>query len=157
MQNEPNKFLSGKAAEEWEEALWEDLLEVLIKKKTRQDLKKAIEALVSGPEKRFILRRLATSVLIRQGKTYREIGEILWISSATISAIRKNILQKHVTYHSSDSFYKEKKLNKINNTQKALPQNYIEKALEKLLDELLEGRLFSRPNDYFTYRARKGK
>ena len=39
----------------------------------------------------LISKRLATVALIKGGKSYREIGKILWISPGTVSAIKKSI------------------------------------------------------------------
>jgi len=41
-------------------------------------------------EKKRIANRVAVLALVRGGKSYRKIGEILWTSPVTVSTIKKN-------------------------------------------------------------------
>ncbi|MDO8467268.1 MAG: Trp family transcriptional regulator [bacterium] len=98
--NKP-EHLRGKAAEEWQEVLWEELLDSILKMGSKQNAKNLLESLLCSQEKKMLLRRLAVLVLVSQGKSYKEIGEILWISSSTVSAIKKVAFRKTGHYQSA--------------------------------------------------------
>ncbi|MDP2696175.1 MAG: Trp family transcriptional regulator [bacterium] len=102
---ESPKNLSGKSAIQWSEKLWDELLEKLAKIDSKDILKDVLEKLISNNEKDMILRRLAVAALIRDGKSYREISEALWLSHPTISTIKKNVLGDSKNYKSYRSFY----------------------------------------------------
>lgn len=82
------------------EVVWDELLDKLSNTKSKKELKRALESLVSEYEKRTILRRLAVNALVQRGKSYKKIGEILWISPQTISAIKKNSFNFATAYKS---------------------------------------------------------
>jgi DNA-binding CsgD family transcriptional regulator len=103
-----NEPLMGKLAEEWQEILWNNVLTGLLRTKSKRELKEIIESLLTEDEKNMILRRLAATALIRQGKSYKEIGEILWISSASISAIKKGLFSKTPHHKSHKLIYQHK-------------------------------------------------
>jgi len=98
-----NKFKSKK---DWEGYLWETVLENIARLNTERELKSFLNSLLSEAEKKNISRRLIVFSLLKQGKTYREIGEILWISPGTISAIKKSLINKE-NYRSKRGIYKE--------------------------------------------------
>ncbi len=162
MNNKPVKTLSGRSAEEWQELLWDKLIEGLFKIKSKQDFKSAIESLFSSREKRFMLRRLATNTLIKQGRSYRAIGETLWISPSTISVIKKNILNRYASYKSRDAFSQEKKklINAMDKSRQSSVE--VESPIEKIVEGVL-GVFFGSPDaqrgrgDYFARRVMKGK
>lgn len=95
----------GKEAEKWQEELWEKLVDKISATSSRTETKKILENLLSNYEKRTVLRRLAVKALVQSGKTYQEIGEILWMSPQTISTTKKNILSKQDNYKSYKHFY----------------------------------------------------
>lgn len=101
----PDKNFRGRAAEKWMEALWDELLGKLNLIQSKEKLKRVVERLISAKEKKMILRRLAIEALVRSGKSYRQIGEILWISHPTISTVKKNIFNVG-NYKSYRKFYK---------------------------------------------------
>jgi len=105
-QNKSPEKLMGKLADKWLKNLWDKLLDKLVSVKSKKDLKQILESLLSEDEKKMILRRLAVIALVRSGKSYRKIGEILWTSPQTISTIKKNIFNKTNHYKSYVSFYK---------------------------------------------------
>jgi len=98
-----DKFKSRK---DWEGYLWETVLENIARLNTERELKSFLNSLLSEAEKKNISRRLIVFSLLKQGKTYREIGEILWISPGTISAIKKSLINKE-NYRSKRGIYKE--------------------------------------------------
>lgn len=135
-----NESLIGRAAEEWQEVLWDNLLAELPKVKSKKELKEILESLLAEGEKRMILRRLAAAVLIKQEKSYKEIGRILWVSPATISAIKKNLLSKNIYHQSHRSVYKNKKYrnNFVNVSKKSFSErvaDFIAKLAEKAARE----------------------
>lgn len=101
----PGKNFRGRAAEKWMEALWDELLGKLTLIQSKEKLKRVVGRLISDKEKKVILRRLAIEALVRSGKSYRQISEILWISHPTISTVKKNIFNGG-HYKSYRKFYK---------------------------------------------------
>lgn len=153
--------LSGKSAEEWQETLWDKLVEELLKLRTKKDFKNVIENLLSKYEMQFMLRRLATVALIKRRMSYKEIGEVLWISPSTISAIKKNILHRGNNYKSSHALKKDKSAdstaNQGTNSSNKIIDN-IEKAVGDFLGVLLAlGGNPGNREDYFARRVLKGK
>jgi Trp operon repressor len=89
---------------EWEEFLWEALIDKITNAQSGEQVKQVLNTLFSDSEKEKVVKRIAAQVLIRAGKGYKEIGEILWLSHATISAHRKNLLEKSQNYKSQRAF-----------------------------------------------------
>ncbi len=108
-----SKFKSRK---EWEAAIWKSFLENIKKSKSSQKLKEIFNNLLSAREKKIIINRLITISLIKQGKTYREIREIVWVSHNTISALKK-MLKKHSEYQNNPFLNKGNKMNKTGRTR----------------------------------------
>ncbi len=103
-----------KSRKEWEESVWNIFLENIEKSENRKQMKEFLNNLLTAKEKKFLVKRLIAIALIKEGKTYREIGEILWISPSTISAIKKSINNRSI-YQSSRNFNK-----KINSNKKRM-------------------------------------
>jgi len=101
---EPEKR-RGRVADAWAETLWDKLADRLARIRAKDDIKSILENLISEDEKKTALRRLAILALIREGKSYREIGKILWVSPQTISTVRKNVIGKYKHYKSYLAFY----------------------------------------------------
>lgn len=104
-----------KSREEWEEYLWKEFLENIEKASSKIKIADFLNNLLSDDEKKDLVRRWTTIILLKQKMTYREIGEILWISPSTISAIKKNIKNDNLSYQSQHSFNKNKKALKAKN------------------------------------------
>jgi Trp operon repressor len=73
-----NRYPSRK---DWEEACWQKILK-------SGDL---LELLVTPYERRILVIRAAVIDRLSLGKSYRQIAEELWLSSQTISGIKKAI------------------------------------------------------------------
>lgn len=99
------KSLRGLETEKWMEGLWDRLLDKISKTNSKSEVRKILEKLMSKDERKMILRRLGVLTLVRSGKSYHEIGEILWISHATISTIKKNVFNSANNYKSYRDFY----------------------------------------------------
>ena len=69
---------------EWEKVCWNKIL----------NSKKLLEILVAPYERRNFVLRAAVVDLLGSGKSYREIGDELWLSSQTISSIKKALIEK---------------------------------------------------------------
>ncbi len=110
-----NSDFRKKHRTEWHDFLWKRFLEQFHDTKSKQ----AINAILSNYEKRLITKRLATLVLIRDGVGVREIGRVLWLSRATISALKKSALGEPEAYKSSRSFKKH-----LGNNGKNLTKNF---------------------------------
>ena len=73
---------------EWEIVYWEKILES----------KELLQLLITSHERHDIVMRAAAIESLSYGKSYRKIGEELWLSSQTVSGIKKAINEK--TYKS---------------------------------------------------------
>lgn len=111
------KIFKFKSRKEWGESAWLNFLKDIKKTKSEKKLKELLNVLISAKEKNFIIRRLMAVYLIKKGKSYKEIGDILWISPTTISAIKKSIFKKS-DYQARISIVKSdkdrKKIEKLN-------------------------------------------
>ncbi|MEK7192226.1 MAG: Trp family transcriptional regulator, partial [Patescibacteria group bacterium] len=81
------------------------MAEKVAKTKSKNEVKRILENLISEDEKKMMLRRLAILALVQAGKSYQEIGEILWVSPQTISTVKKNSLGLMSNYKSYRNFY----------------------------------------------------
>ena len=70
--------------QEWEIACWRKILES----------KELLSLLVTSHERRNLVRRAAAIDRLISGKSYRKIGNELWLSPQTISAIKKAINER---------------------------------------------------------------
>ncbi|MFA5134079.1 MAG: hypothetical protein WC459_04740 [Patescibacteria group bacterium] len=84
---------------------------------------KILNSLLSADEKGTMAKRLAAINLIKLGKSYKEIGKILWMSPSTVSAIKKN-MGKTTGYQSGDFYANQAKIEKIRKI-KPLPEKTI--------------------------------
>lgn len=101
-----NERLIGKSAEDWTEGLWLELIEKVGEAKDKNSVRRLIEHLLSNDEKKMVAKRIGVMALLREGKSYKEISEILWLSPNTISTIKKNMLDSKENYKSYRKFYK---------------------------------------------------
>jgi len=108
---------------QWEDYAWLRFVKNAEKAASEKQLAEFLDYLVSESEKRIIVKRITTLSLIKAGKSYKEIGRILWISPKTISALKKSVIW-HNGYKSSYYYSKksgEEKRKKI----KSLPPRTI--------------------------------
>ena len=94
------KVSKFKSRREWESFLWIAFVEQLVSAKSKTSLRNKLEKVLSEAEKQIILKRITAVMLIREGKSYKEIGELLWISPSTISSIKKNFWTNSAGYKS---------------------------------------------------------
>ena len=83
-----NKF---KSRGEWEAYIWKKIVSELPKANSVQEIEKLLDMLLTAYEKKQIIKRASAISLLKQGKSYNEIGKLLWLSPQTISAIRKSL------------------------------------------------------------------
>ena len=69
---------------EWEDACWNKILE-------SNELKELLKLFTTSHERHDLITRIAALEKITSGKSYRKIGDELWLSSQTISGIKKAI------------------------------------------------------------------
>src|SRR3989344_4019267 len=86
-----NKFNSRR---EWEKYIWSILIKEIIKADSIKEIEKVLDLLLTAHEKKQMIKRASAISLLKQGKSYSEIGEVLWLSPTTISAIRKSLRTK---------------------------------------------------------------
>lgn len=128
---EISKFKSRK---EWVNYVWAKLLKDL----KNPVLNATLNSLLSSYEKQIIVNRLAALILIKEGKTYKQIGEELWLSSTTIRSLKK-ILQNN-----SIKEYQSYRL--LSNERK---QNARAQGLKKVKEEIKNSSAFLDWLDYW--------
>ena len=69
---------------EWEAACWKNIVES----------KELLQVLITSHERHNIVMRAATLEGLSSGKSYKKIGEELWLSPQTISSIKKAVSEK---------------------------------------------------------------
>ncbi|OGM90441.1 hypothetical protein A2999_01385 [Candidatus Wolfebacteria bacterium RIFCSPLOWO2_01_FULL_38_11] len=121
-------FSNFKSRKEWEEFIWQKFTERLKNTKTSEQLKEILESVLGSREKNFMIKRLIAIALISQNKTYREIGEIIWLSPNTISSVKKNLFRKSIYsgYKKSDIKFDK------NNKKKISKKEWADAALDLL-------------------------
>lgn len=92
--------------------IWSKFLDDIEKVGSKKEIAELLDNLLSPNEKILISKRLAAVALIKSGKSYREIGRVLWVSPGTISAIKKSIYLP-VNYKSNRYYYGKNKSEKI--------------------------------------------
>ncbi|MEK7192063.1 MAG: Trp family transcriptional regulator [Patescibacteria group bacterium] len=97
--------IRGMEAELWMESLWQEIINKISQEKSKEIVGQILEKLISESEKKTILKRLGVLALIKSGKSYKEISEILWLSPNTISTIKKNVFDTNKNYKSYLAFY----------------------------------------------------
>ncbi len=102
----------GKGLTRWEMNVWSKFLGNIEKANSKKEIAELLDNLLSSNEKILISKRLAAVALIKGGKSYREIGKILWISPGTVSAIKKSVYLP-ANYKSSRYYYGINKSEKI--------------------------------------------
>jgi DNA-binding CsgD family transcriptional regulator len=93
-----------KSRKEWESFIWSDFLKKITDGKFPKEARDVFNGLLTENEKRLIIKRLTALAMIKSGKSYKDIGEILWISPSTISALKKSVLKKS-GYKSSREYH----------------------------------------------------
>lgn len=83
-----SEFGTGKG---WEEKIWLKFLEDIGNAGHSHKTIKFLNSILTANEKKLISKRLAALALIRSGKSYKEVGRILWISPSTVSGLKKSI------------------------------------------------------------------
>lgn len=68
-------------------------LEELQRVNSEKQFKELLESVLSAKEKNLIINRLIAAALIKENKTYREIGEILWLSPIQSAPLNKVFLK----------------------------------------------------------------
>jgi len=86
---------------EWEKYVWKKLLADFVKANSPSEVEKLLELFITEHERQQIVKRVAAVSMFDQGRSYREIEERLWLSSSTISAIRKSMQSRkgYITRH----------------------------------------------------------
>lgn len=92
----------------WENACWEKIL-------SNKDLLKII---ITPSERHYLVMRATTLDRLQSGKSYRQIGQELWLSPQTISCIKKSIKESNYISYSERS-KKERKPKSYSSTKKS--------------------------------------
>lgn len=92
---------------ESEKHIWEKFLADLARADSSLKVEKLLKLFITEDEREQIVKRAAAISMLNQGKSYRQIGEMLWLSSSTISAIKKS-LQSGKGYVSRHALWKVK-------------------------------------------------
>lgn len=114
--NKISNFSSRKALEKY---LWLRFLASAEKSKSPKSFRSILEILLTSAEKKDVAKRLAALTLLKEGKSYKEISRILWISPATISALKKSLMEQ--SGYRSGRYYSEKSNKGKRKKMKGLP------------------------------------
>ena len=88
--------------------VWGQFFKAVKRADSSNELKDIMEALFSDAEKVMIEKRLAIVCLLKDGKSYKEVGRMIDVSSATISFVKqgfkrnKDFLPKHISYREKE-------------------------------------------------------
>ncbi|HDH31220.1 MAG TPA: hypothetical protein ENH26_00370 [Candidatus Wolfebacteria bacterium] len=88
------KIIRSKINKNIEEGTWRKFLSQFKKDLSSEKLDEILSNLLSQQEKIVLARRLAVIFLMKQGKSYSAISQILGIGPQTISAVKKSIPKK---------------------------------------------------------------
>ncbi|MBI5079113.1 helix-turn-helix domain-containing protein [Candidatus Wolfebacteria bacterium] len=91
-----SKFFTTEENKKIEESAWQNFLIKFKKDVSSKNIGEVLETLLSTYEKRELSRRLAIILLLGQGKTYREVSQVLGVSHQTIGAAKKCFLEKSI-------------------------------------------------------------
>lgn len=94
---------------EWEGRVWLELAKNIKNIKDVKRIKDFLESILTSYEKKNIIKRFETIILVKNGISYREISKILWISPATIRQAKINIENGAKKYLSRNDFKKNNK------------------------------------------------
>jgi len=94
-----------------------------VEKSSSERTARILSSLLSVDEKEAIMKRLAAVNLIRAGKSYKEIGKILWMSPSTVSAVKKSMAK--ATGYKSGDFYASQSKKEKEKKIKPLPERTI--------------------------------
>jgi len=89
---------------DWQDFIWKLFLEKISGNASKKETAEMLGSVISNYEKQMIVRRIAALALINEGKSYKEIGRILWLSPRTISTLKKNLSSQSLVYKSSRRF-----------------------------------------------------
>lgn len=78
----------------WEEDVWRILIARFLALREPKELSEALDLFITAKERSLFLRRAAAANRILAGRSYRKIGEELWLTHQTISAIKKALKEK---------------------------------------------------------------
>ncbi len=78
----------------WEEDVWRTLVARFVALREPKELSSVLAMFITAKERSLLLRRVAAVNRILEGKSYREIGEELWLIPQTISGIKKALQEK---------------------------------------------------------------
>ena len=92
-----------------EESAWHDFLRLAEGAHAKKQIVPFLDVILGSNEKQIISRRLAALILLKEGKSYKEISRVLWISPATLSALKKSVYENK-EYSSTRQYVTEKKV-----------------------------------------------
>ena len=124
---------------EWEDKLWNEMLSHISKINSDLVLNQFLSTIISKKERRIIMKRLAIVLMLKEGKTYNEIGQALWVSPSTIRAVRKSLLDEKGYITRWDSYLNQKE-NKARERSPKAPMRIADSRLLTLLDTILSGK-----------------
>jgi len=108
-----------KSRKEWENYAWKMITSGLANSVSSENIEQSLAILVTAYEKEQMIKRAAAVSFLKQGKSYREIGDLLWLSHPTISSIKKSITAKegYVSYYERSRANKKRDKQEKSNSQ----------------------------------------
>lgn len=70
---------------------WDSFVRRIARAATRGEVERALAIFLTSNERAKIAARGAAIQLLQEGKSYRKIGDMLWLSPAIISALKKSL------------------------------------------------------------------
>lgn len=140
-----NKIDSSRfhSRKEWEEFLWRELLRQISRIKSTENLDGFLQCFISKHERNIMLKRLTALMMLKEGKSYREIGRLLWISPSTLSALRRSALLNPANYVTRREREKSKQRmpkKRHENIFGEIKNGYTDSILANFLEAVLEGK-----------------
>lgn len=140
-----NKINSGhfRSRKEWEEYLWRELLKQISQIQSVKDLNEFLQCFISKHERNIMLKRLTALTMLKEGKSYREIGRLLWISPSTLSALHKSEAfnpANYVTRREREKSKQRSPKKRYESTIGKIKTAHTDSILANFLEAILEGK-----------------
>jgi Trp operon repressor len=78
----------------WEEAVWDVFIGYLASQDRKNALITLLDVLITEPEQRRLIHRIAAVDRILAGEKYRTIGKELWLTRQTLTSIKKALIER---------------------------------------------------------------
>ncbi len=144
----PEQFNSRK---DWTGFIWQKIIQSLATAGSKDEIEKILAELIGEYEKQLIVKRLTAIILLKDGKTYRQIGETLWISPSTISTIKKNLSVNFANYQSRKNFPKTRTPNRRTRSLTEFKKEKTKSLTEEIIEFLSQPSAYNDPRERWKF------